>query len=344
MQNLKIGVIGAGTNTRLKHIPGFQEIDGVTVEVVCNRSESSSRSVAEAFGIPRIARDWQEVVKDPEIDAICIGTWPYLHAPITIAALEAGKHVLTEARMAMNAQEAESMLAASIDHPDLVAQVVPSPFTLKWDKTIMKLLDSGELGELREASFSKGLGLNVDSSAPMNWRQNRELSGNNTLMLGIYYEALQRWLSVEPERVLAHGSVYTKERRLAGQEALAGVEIPETLNAIAEYESGLRLSCRMSGLELGNATDQYVLSGSRGTLRLDLREGKLWKILLGGKEEAVEPAEQDVGVWRVEADFVDSIRAGSPVELTSFEDGLAYMRFTDAVIESINSDSDWQEL
>ena len=50
---------------------------------------------------------------DPDIDAIVIGTWPYLHCPITLAALEAGKHVLTEARMSMNAAEAHRMLAAA---------------------------------------------------------------------------------------------------------------------------------------------------------------------------------------------------------------------------------------
>ena len=76
---VRIGVIGAGANTKLKHIPGFQSIDGVTVDVICNRSEASSQKVAEEFGVGRIANNWQEVIEDDSIDAICIGTWPYLH-------------------------------------------------------------------------------------------------------------------------------------------------------------------------------------------------------------------------------------------------------------------------
>lgn len=344
MKKLRIGVVGAGANTRLRHIPGLQAIEGVIVEVVCNRSEASSRSVAEAFSIPRIANVWQDVVADPDIDAICIGTWPYLHAPITIAALEAGKHVLTEARMAMNAGEGEAMLEASLNHPELVAQIVPSPFTLKWDATIKRILESGELGELRELSFSKALGMNVDSNAPLNWRQDRKLSGNNTLMLGIYYEVVQRWLGVEPERLLANGAVFTKQRRSGSGKELVDVEVPETIDVLAEYENGMRLSCHMTGVELGSGSDCYVIAGSKGTLRLDLKAGQLMKALLGGKESVVEPAAADVGDWNVEADFVNSIQKGDAIRLTNFEDGLAYMRFTDAAIKSLAEDSAWVSL
>lgn len=342
MEKLRIGVIGAGANTRLRHIPGFQAIDGVSIDVVCNRSEASSTSVAEAFSIPRIASKWQDVVEDPEIDAICIGTWPYLHAPISIAALKAGKHVLTEARMAMNVSEAEAMVEASLNSPDLVAQIVPSPFTLKWDTTIKKILAAGELGDLREVSFSKSLSMNVDSSSVLNWRQNRELSGNNTLMLGIYYEVVQRWLGVEPDRLLAHGGIFTKQR-ISGEDTV-DIVIPETIDVIAEYESGLRLNGRMTGLELGKGLDLYVITGSKGTLRLDLSSARLTKTLLGGVEELVEPAAEDLADWNVEADFIDSIRSGAPIDLTNFGDGLAYMRFTDAAIKSLAEDSAWVSL
>ena len=344
MKSLRIGVVGAGANTRLRHLPGFQAIDGVSVDVVCNRSESSSRSVAEAFGIPRIAQRWEDVVADSEIDAVCIGTWPYLHAPIAIAALEAGKHVLTEARMAMNAEEAEQMLAAAIDRPELVAQVVPSPFTLKWDKTVQSIVAASELGELREITFHKSVPMNVDSAAPLNWRQDERLSGNNTLMLGIYYEVVQRWLGRDPERVSAHGAIFTKERREAAGGGIKQIKIPETLSGVADFEDGLRLSYLMSGLELGRSVDQFTVCGSRGTLRLDLREGTLYQTTLGQTEKAVTPTAEDAGDWRVEADFVDSIREGKPVELTSFEAGLGYMRFTDAVVRSVHGDGTWEAL
>ena len=341
MDTIKVGVIGAGANTRFRHIPGFQAIEGVSVEVVCNRSESSSRSVAEAFGIPRIAATWQEVVNDPGIDAICIGTWPYLHAEITIAALGAGKHVLTEARMAMDAAEAEQMLAASMNRLDLVAQVVPSPFTLKWDQTIHRILASGELGDLREIVFSKTLSSNVDSDAPLNWRQSKVYSGNNVLMLGIYYEVVMRWLGREPEKLWASGAVFTQERYDNETESMVAVEVPDTVDVLAVYEDGLRLSGRVSGLELGSGSDFYAICGSYGSLRLDLKQGKLFRTLLGEPEREILPAEEEISSWRVEADFIESIRSGTPARLTGFEDGLAYMRFTDAVARSSSAGGEW---
>lgn len=113
-----------------------------------------------------------DVVSDPEVDAIIIGTWPYTHKAMVIASLQNGKHVMTEARMAcvvppqasvplfsagpthriaggrMDATEAVEMLAVSQLHPELICQIVPSPMTLKWDKTIQRLLLEGAIGDL----------------------------------------------------------------------------------------------------------------------------------------------------------------------------------------------------
>src|ERR1700730_11350853 len=116
---IRIGVVGAGGNTRLHHIPKLKKIEGVEIAAVVNRSRASSERVAQEFGIERVHEVWQDLVNDPGIDAVVIGTWPYLHCPVTLAALAAGKHVLTEARMSLNAAEAHRMLAASKRHPNL---------------------------------------------------------------------------------------------------------------------------------------------------------------------------------------------------------------------------------
>src|SRR5438876_5127322 len=129
-QILRIGLIGTGANTRLRHIPGLQAIENVEIVAVCNRRPGSTTAVAHEFGIAKTFEHWQDLVTDPAIDAVVIGTWPYLHCPITLAALEMGKHVLTEARMALNAAEAHRMLEAARRYPKLVTQVVPIPYGL----------------------------------------------------------------------------------------------------------------------------------------------------------------------------------------------------------------------
>ena len=85
---IRIGLIGAGTNTREKHIPGLKAQPDVEIVSVANRSRESSERVAKEFGIGTVAANWLEIVENRAVDAVCIGTWPYMHAPITIAALE----------------------------------------------------------------------------------------------------------------------------------------------------------------------------------------------------------------------------------------------------------------
>ncbi|HET6882396.1 MAG TPA: Gfo/Idh/MocA family oxidoreductase, partial [Pirellulales bacterium] len=147
---IRVGIIGLGGNARLRHVPGLRACGDVEVVAVCNRRPESTAAAAREFGIVKTFEHWQDLVADREIDAVVIGTWPYLHCPITLAALEAGKHVLTEARMAMNAAEAHQMLSASGKRRELVCQVVPSPFGLRAHRVVLELLQSGFIGELRE--------------------------------------------------------------------------------------------------------------------------------------------------------------------------------------------------
>ena len=186
---IRVGVVGAGANTKRFHIPNLQKLAGVQVLAVANRSPASTAAAAAEFGITHQAATWREVVENPALDAVVIGTWPYMHKEITMAALAAGKHVLCEARMAMDATEAAQMLAAARSSPQLVTQLVPSPMTLRWDKTISRLLREGALGTLLHVDMRGIGGKPPDTNSPMHWRNSFELSGVNTMTLGIYYEA-----------------------------------------------------------------------------------------------------------------------------------------------------------
>src|ERR1700734_2059018 len=101
---IRIGIVGAGHFTRTRHLPAFRALPGVQVVGVCNLRRESSSRVAREFDIPKVFGNWEELIEDDAIDAVVIGTWPYLHCPITLAALDAGKHVLTQSRMAMNSR------------------------------------------------------------------------------------------------------------------------------------------------------------------------------------------------------------------------------------------------
>ena len=326
-----IGFIGAGANTKLRHFPGFAAIEQVKLVTVANRSEESSRAVAAEFGLERIALDWQAVIADPEVDAVCIGTWPNMHAEVTLAALAAGKHVLTEARMASDLAGAQAMFAASRAQPGLVTQIVPPPFTLDLDRTVVALIESGELGSLREVFIDHSMGAYVDPSLPMTWRQDRQYSGINILMMGIYHEIIQRWLPDHCTVLAAKGETFTQERVHWETGEPTQVEIPDTVHILGELERGALLNYHFSGIEPGVGRNEIKLVGSAATLRVDVGVAKLFLSSNGGLEELVEVPEAEHRGWCVEADFINSIRTGQPVELTNFADGLRYMEFTDAV-------------
>src|SRR6476620_8152614 len=98
----------------------------------------------------RVYGNWEELIFDRDVNAVVIGAWPYLHCPVTLAALDSGKHVLTQARMAMNAREAQRMLDKSREHTELTAMVVPSPYGLTGEAYLRSLIEGGYLGQLRE--------------------------------------------------------------------------------------------------------------------------------------------------------------------------------------------------
>ena len=77
---IRVGFVGAGANTRKHHIPKLKAQPGVELVAVANRSKESGERVAKEFGIARVHGDWREVVEAKDVDAVCIGTWPYMHA------------------------------------------------------------------------------------------------------------------------------------------------------------------------------------------------------------------------------------------------------------------------
>ncbi|MCC6236500.1 MAG: Gfo/Idh/MocA family oxidoreductase [Dehalococcoidia bacterium] len=326
---LRVAFIGAGANTRLRHLPGLAAIEGVELVAVCNRSLESGHRVADQFGIDRVTDNPADIFGAADIDAVCIGTWPYRHREFVVAALEAGKHVLCEARMAMDATEAREMLEAARAQPGLVAQLVPAPFDFKSWRTIRRLVGDGTLGEIREvhASLLNGNSLN---SAPLHWREQHRYSGTNTMFLGILAEMVRRWLG-PTEDVVADAATYITERVDESTGQPVAIDIPDSLGVLARMTNGARATYRLSTV-LRSPMDAsgVAVYGTQGTLHW--YQGDTMRLGVGGGEPApLEPDAGTAGAWTVEADFVASIREGRTVELTSFEDGVAYMQFTEAV-------------
>jgi predicted dehydrogenase len=329
---VRIGIIGAGDNVRDVMIPAFRRIPECQLVAVANTSLASSQRVATQFDIPRPYPHWKALLDDREIDAVCIGTWPYMHHTLTLAALEQGKHVLCQARMANNAREAREMLAASLRHPDLVCQLVPTSGIYRIDNLLRKLLAEGFVGDVLSVEIQRvGRGF-ADVAGELDWRHSQEFSGLNVMTLGATYESMMRWLG-RGTRVMAMAKVHVPYRRAANG-LPTSVILPDHVDVLYELASGAQVHMRFSettGLSSGNQT---WIHGTEGTIhvgdRQDVHGGKRGDTQL---REIPNPPDGQA-ISRVEAEFVRAIRGLEPVTTNTFEIGVHYMEWTEAVHRS----------
>ncbi len=332
--DIRIGVVGAGQITRTRHLPGLQAIPGVRITAVCNRRRETATRVAREFEIRKVYNNWEDLVADPDIDAVVIGAWPYLHCSVTLAAFDHGKHVLTQARMAMNAREAQRMHDRSRELPHLTAMIVPSPYGLTGDAFVRSLVDSGFLGSLREihvVSFNDQL---ADPETPVTWRQLTRYSGFNMLTLGIVYETLLRWVS-PANRVLAYASKLVPVRFDPEIGKNVRVGTPDCVQVLTNHEGGSRGAIRVSGVVWHDARLEIALYGSDGTLMYDLLQDEIRGAKRSDRElKKLRIPDKQRGGWQVEADFIAAIRGERPVTRTDFATGVTYMQFTEAVARS----------
>ncbi|HEX4141084.1 MAG TPA: Gfo/Idh/MocA family oxidoreductase [Candidatus Methylacidiphilales bacterium] len=326
-KKLRVGIVGAGGIVKQRHLPGLQALPNVEVVAVCNSRLDSAQAVAKQFNIPEVFSDWAEMLDHREIDIIWIGTPPVLHAPITISALEAGKHVFCQARMAMNLREGREMLAAAQARPQLVTMLCPPPHGMKGGKFFQKLLRDGYVGEIWHFRLMVCRDTFSDPLAPPHWRQRTELNGINCLTLGIYAEVLQRWLG-SPRRLHAQMKVSVPKR-----EGYV-VHVPDVVHVIAQWPNGIAANLEWSGVAQFPPDETLTIYGRDGTLVYNFTTDEILGARRGDKELrslSIPPELQTE--WTVERDFIEAVVVGGHPE-PSFETGVQYLEFTEAVNQS----------
>jgi predicted dehydrogenase len=331
---IRIAIIGAGAVARSRHVPGFRAIRGVELVGVCNRRRESSARAARELGLPTIYGNWEEVIQDPGVDAVVIGAWPYLHCPVTLAALDAGKHVLTEARMAMNAREAQRMLDRAKEVTEQVAMVAPSPYGLVGEEFFRSLIEGGWLGTLREVHVDGLTDDLADPETPLGWRQKTRYSGFNMLTLGALHETVSRWIP-PARRVLAYASKLVPGRYDPESRRAKSVGTPDSVQVVTTHEDASVGIYRLSAVVWGGNSLSVALHGSEGSLFYDLRTDSIQGVRRGEDAPHDLPIPDALrGGWRAEADFVAAIRGERPVTHNDFATGARGMQFTEAVARS----------
>ncbi len=190
------GIISTGTIAG-KFADATQYVEDAALLAVGSRSPEAADAFGERHGIPHRHASYEDLVGDPDVDAVYVATPHNLHHANTLLALEAGKHVLCEKPLAVNAGEAEEMVATARKKGLFLMEAMWTRFLPAW-VDIKARLDSGEFGAIRSLQADFGIELAYD---PKHRLFNPDLAGGALLDLGIYPLSLSFWLLGKPQAV-----------------------------------------------------------------------------------------------------------------------------------------------
>jgi len=328
MDRVRIGVLGTGVIIRDFHMVTLQNHPRAEVLAAGNLRPESLARLAKDFGIPRAYADFAAMAADPDIEAVVIGLPNYLHAPVTIQMLEAGKHVLCEKPMAMTVAEAEQMIEAG----ERTGRKLMIGHMWRFDREILWLRDlvaSGALGRIFKVK-SHAIWLYEGPPAGSWFVQHRFAGGGALADMGIH--------SIDALRYVLGGARPTKVFANAGTH-FEDIQLDDTATVLLEFEGGIAglieagwYHLYADGLE--GYTQVYGTEGYARALPSELHthvQG-VWSVTR--PEMPARQQQCDMPMYQAQMDhFVDCILEGKEPS-PSGEDGLWAMRVLEAAYRS----------
>ncbi len=338
MSELGIAVVGCGFWANEMHLPAFQKISGVHVAGVASRTEESARQTAERFGVPHWTTDYRELLARPDVQVVDILTPNYLHAPISIAAAEHGKHVICIKPISLNLQEADRMIkAASQENVELFyAENVPFIPALGRAKEIIA---EGALGEVFRVKACEGIGLPHGS-----WFFDHAQAGGGAIIdMAVHSIAFCRWMAgAEAETVYAEAGTFVHQDKMQDEDT-AILTIRFRNGVIGQTEDSWSLA--------GAMDSRFEIFGTKGRILVDNLHRQPVQVVSeegyaywGGPKESGKgwtfplPLAGDIndGQLAMLQHFVDCLHTGQPSQSTA-EDGRAILAIVMAAYRSLKS-------
>ncbi len=236
-KQLGIGIIGSGGIARGAHMPGYKacEEQGVKILAVSDVNPDVARTAAEEFEVPHVFTDYHQLLKMDEINAVSVCTPNYLHMQPTIDALRAGKHVLVEKPLAMNAAEGKAMVAEAHRSGKKLQVGFMKRFEAQ-AQALKRFVAAGEMGEIyfarAQAMRRRGIpGWGV-------FTQKDKQGGGPLIDIGVHILDLTLWLMGHPKPTFCSGQTYAKFGHREGVVGLLGQWDPKTFT-VEDFAVGL---------------------------------------------------------------------------------------------------------
>lgn len=205
-KNVRVAIIGSGSIARYAHIPGYKAQQGVEIVAACDVVLDKAAEIAREFDIPRCYGSYQEMLEHEELDAVSVCTPNVAHCEASLAALEAGLHVLCEKPIAMNLCEAQEMAAAARRAGKVLQIGLHWRFTGE-AQALKRFIDAGEMGDIYygEATCMRRRGI-------PGWgvfTQKAQQGGGALIDIGVHTLDHTMWLMGNPKPVAVTGMTYT---------------------------------------------------------------------------------------------------------------------------------------
>ncbi|MBD0382975.1 Gfo/Idh/MocA family protein [Paenibacillus sedimenti] len=343
MSKIRVAVIGAGSISEM-HLKSYQNNTDVELYAICDLNETRAGAKADKYGISRVFTDYKELLADPDLDAVSICTWNNSHAPISIAALEAGKHVLTEKPLCKTVNEALAVEEA-VRRSGKTLQV---GFVRRYSSNtaiVKSFLENGELGDIyyAKASCIRRLG------NPGGWFSDVERSGGGPLIdVGVHVIDLCWYLMGRPKVKSVSGNAYNKLGNRANVKNLAFYKaadydathntVEDMANALIRFENGASILVDVS-FTLHAKEDELTvkLFGTKGGAELEPQLSivtEKYDTILNMTPQINNLSFDFVAGFQDEINYFIEVCQGKKETLSPVQDGVEMMKILCGIYES----------
>ena len=266
-QKIGVAIVGTGFGQKI-HIPGFQHHHRTEVVAVYNRDLDKAKEIARKHNITHACDRLEDVLALPEVNAVSISTPPFLHYEMGKAVLEAGKHLLLEKPMAMNAKEVKELYNLAKDKNLIATADFEFRFVPAW-QLLAEYLDRGYVGKTRLIKIDWIVTSRADPQRPWNWYARKDRGGGALGAVGSHAFDYISWLFGEVKSLSAHLACAIPERPDPSDNGkLKPVDADDTCLIMLELADGTPCQLTISSVTYNGRGHWLEVYGENGTLVL----------------------------------------------------------------------------